>query len=189
MLFNEKKAAQVAAFFVHKSKGSINVLKLMKLMYLSERKSFARYGEPIIGDRLVSMDYGPVLSRTLNHINGGRPSGDKGWNYWIAARARHTIGLGRKLDDPNKQLLELSDAEFEILELMWKEYGHLDAFALAELTHKICSEWEDPEGSAKDIPYQRLLAAVGFSEDIAAEVEARIADQDELQSRIAAAIG
>lgn len=189
MAYSEIKAAQVAAYFVHKSGGAINVLKLMKLMYLAERKSYARFGEPIIGDRLVSMDHGPVLSRTLNHINGFRPSVDKGWDYWIADRAEHTIGLRRELDDPLKELLELSDADLEILDLMWNEYGHLDRFELADFTHEICPEWEDPKGSSKDIPYRNLLAAVGFSEEVAAEVEARLAEQDKLQSRIAAAIG
>jgi hypothetical protein len=40
------------------------VIKLIKLMYLAERLSLQRYGEPLTGDRLVSMPDGPVLSMT-----------------------------------------------------------------------------------------------------------------------------
>src|SRR6266487_2727273 len=69
MQFNEKKAAQVAAFFLHRARGELEILKLMKLMYLAERASYKKFGEPLIGDKLVSMDNGPVLSITLNHMN------------------------------------------------------------------------------------------------------------------------
>ena len=69
-LFNERRTAQVAAFLLHRAGGSLPLIKLMKLMYLAERLSLQRYGEPLTGDRLVSMGHGPVLSRTYDHING-----------------------------------------------------------------------------------------------------------------------
>lgn len=43
----------------------------MKLLYLSERKSFEKFYVPLIGDSLVSMKNGPVLSFTLDRINSG----------------------------------------------------------------------------------------------------------------------
>lgn len=49
MAYCEKRAAQTAAFFICRAGGAIEVLKLMKLMYLAERESLARYGEPITG--------------------------------------------------------------------------------------------------------------------------------------------
>ena len=58
MKYSEKKAAQVAAFFIYKAGGTIDALKLSSLMYLSERESLARYGEPLTGDSLVSMEDG-----------------------------------------------------------------------------------------------------------------------------------
>lgn len=63
-LFNEKKAAQAAAFFLFQAGQPVSVLKLTKLLYLAERRSFERHGSPMIGDRLVSMPHGPVLSVT-----------------------------------------------------------------------------------------------------------------------------
>jgi len=44
-LFQEPKAAQAAAFMLYRANGKLEVLKLMKLMYLAERESFARFGE------------------------------------------------------------------------------------------------------------------------------------------------
>ena len=90
-LFNERKAAQVAAFFLLKASqrdSNITILKLMKLMYLAERKSYQVYGEPIIGDALVSMPNGPVLSSTLDLINFGSTKNlDGGWDSLIAERS------------------------------------------------------------------------------------------------------
>ncbi|HTH08426.1 MAG TPA: Panacea domain-containing protein, partial [Acidovorax sp.] len=64
--FNERKAAQAAACLLHKAGGSLSVLKLMKLMYLAERRSLKKYGDTITGDAFVSMPHGPVLSMTYN---------------------------------------------------------------------------------------------------------------------------
>lgn len=47
--FNEKKAIQIAAVFV-KRVGVINYVKLIKLMYLSDRKALLNWERPITGD-------------------------------------------------------------------------------------------------------------------------------------------
>ena len=54
--YKERKAAQVAAYFALKEQGSINVLKLAKLLYLAERESMRLFDEPMFFDRLVSME-------------------------------------------------------------------------------------------------------------------------------------
>lgn len=72
----------------------------MKLLYLAERRSFEIHGAPMIGDRLVSMDHGPVLSRVYNHMNGEAPSTAKGWEYWISDRAGHDVALRRPVRSP-----------------------------------------------------------------------------------------
>jgi len=92
-LFNEKKAAQAAAYFLFRAGGPLSVLKLMKLLYFAERRSFEKFGEPMIGDRLASMPHGPVLSCTYNHMNGDLPSIEGGWEFWIADRAEHDLAL------------------------------------------------------------------------------------------------
>jgi len=60
-MFSEKKIAQVAAFFVSKAGGRLNHMKLLKLIYLSDRESLDQWGEPISYD---SMERGSVLSST-----------------------------------------------------------------------------------------------------------------------------
>jgi uncharacterized phage-associated protein len=174
MQFNEKKAAQVAAFFLHRAKGELEILKLMKLMYLAERTSYQKFGEPLIGDKLVSMDNGPVLSITLNHMNRFMPSLQDGWEAWVSDRNNYLLALKKEVKDPKEELLELSDAELDVLESVWKEFGHMGSFELADLTHKICPEWEDPHGSSLPITHSRLLRSLGFDPDTSRELEERI---------------
>lgn len=166
-LFNEKKAAQVAAYFLYRSGGTMQmpVLKLMKLLYLSERRSFERYCEPMIGDRLVSMPHGPVLSITYNHMNGELESAEGGWNNWIGDREGHLLALREpaNFESPEHDLLELSDSDLEILAEIWGEFGHMNQFEIRDYTHKYCPEWRDPKGSMIPMPFGDLFNALEFS--------------------------
>ena len=92
-LFNERKAAQAAAWLLFRAGGTMPLLKLMKLLYLAERRSLELHAEPLIGDRLVSMQHGPVLSRTYNHMNGAVVSNGDGWECWVADRTGHMLAL------------------------------------------------------------------------------------------------
>lgn len=69
-MFNERKVAQMAAFLLGKGGDRMPHLKLMKLLYLSDREAMERYGFPISGDCIVAMPHGPVLSMTLNLMDG-----------------------------------------------------------------------------------------------------------------------
>ena len=182
MQFSEKKAAQVAAFFLHRAGGRMEILKLMKLMYLAERASYQKFGERMLGDKLVSMDNGPALSITLNHMNRFQPSEPDGWESWVSDRNNYVLALAKPVRDPKEDLLQLSDAELEILESVWKEYGKYGSFQLADLTHEICPEWEDPHGSSLPITQSRLLRSVGFDAQTAKALEERISENRHLDA-------
>jgi uncharacterized phage-associated protein len=182
-LFNERKAAQAAAYLLYRAGKPLSVLKLMKLLYLAERRSFEKYGAPMIGDRLVSMDHGPVLSRVYNHMNGEASSVDGGWEYWISDRAGHDLALRRALRSPEKELLELSDADQAVLEETWKKFGRMNQWRLRDYTHRYCPEWTDPEGSMIPMKPEDFLAALKFTPK---QVKATLASMRE-QDRINAA--
>lgn len=176
MLFNEKKAAQVAAYFAYRAGGNINVLKLMKLMYLAERESFREFGEPMIGDAMVSMPRGPVLSNTYDFTASGGHD-PLGWSYWLKDRAGHNISLRRKIATPREVLLELSDAELRMIGKVWEVFGGKDKWELVRFTHDECKEWQDPNGSSAGIPPERLLEALGYDEQERAFLVKKIAQQ------------
>jgi uncharacterized phage-associated protein len=187
-LFSEKKAEQAAAFFLHAAKGELAVLKLVKLLYLAERRSFEKFGEPIIGDRIVSMQHGPVLSRTLDYINGAQESVEGGWETWIADRANHNVALRdpsciRTVDE---DLLELSDSDIEVLRETWQKFGHMTKYQLRDFTHFHCPEWSDPEGSSVAVSYEQLLAALKFPPDKIQSILEHLEERSKLSSLLAA---
>jgi len=170
--YNVRKAGQVAAYFACQEGGTIDVLKLVKLVYLADRNSLGRYGHPIIDDRLVSMPHGPVNSITLNYING--TVDDLGeWSNYIGGRANYQVAALKKFQ--REDFDELSDADIEALESTWKDFGELKKFEIRDWTHNNCPEWEDPDGSAAAIPHERVLKylktpqAEEFSENLAAD--------------------
>jgi uncharacterized phage-associated protein len=183
-LFNEPRTAEAAAFLLHRAGGALPLIKLLKLLYLSERLSFQRYGEPLTGDRLVSMDHGPVLSRTYNLINGAARSADGGWETWISDREGHRVALRdpSMIRSPEQDLSSLSDSDLEVLGDVWEQFGHWKKWDLVDYTHDHCPEWEDPAGSSKGISYERLFSALGFSEDAAAELLERLRVQEAIEA-------
>lgn len=167
-LFNEIRTAQAAALLLHRAGGRLPVLKLMKLMYLAERESLRIFGEPISGDKLVSMPQGPVLSVTYNLMNGSVPSAEGGWETWMEDRAGHEVALRdpSMIRSPDLDLQALSDGDLDVLNNVWNRFGHLSKYELRDYTHSsMCPEWEDPHGSSRPIPMGRLFKALGYSDD------------------------
>lgn len=188
-LYSEKKAAQVAAYFLFKAQGRLPVLKLMKLLYLAERRSYEMYGDPIIGDKLVSMEHGPVLSQTLNRINGMTSSEENGWDTWIADRENHDVALrdASVIRSPEEDLLELSEAEFEVLSETWTKFGHLNKYQIRDLTHRICPEWEDPDGSSFPITLEKLFEALHFDGEQSKLLNTHMREQQRINAAFASA--
>ncbi|HRH06311.1 MAG TPA: Panacea domain-containing protein [Burkholderiaceae bacterium] len=177
-LFNEKKAAQVAAFFLIQAKTPLEILKLMKLMYLAERGSFANFGEGMMGDRLVSMPHGPVLSITHNFMNGELTSSQGGWDTWIADREARFLSLSDEKSLANvDELLELCDADIQVLNSVWQQFGLMTAWQLREYTHDHCPEWQDPDGSMIPMKPEDLFNALNFSPEQSAAYLGRMKQQ------------
>ncbi|MFT4063375.1 Panacea domain-containing protein [Paraburkholderia sp.] len=164
----------MAAFFLAKSGGKMAILKLMKLLYLADRESLNRYEEPISGDRMVSMPHGPVLSRTYELMNGAEGPVDDGWDHWVADRAGYEVALKDDISADRESLGALSDAEIEVLDSVWTEFGHLGKYQIRDLTHDTCAEWTDPHGSSKPIPYRDVFLALGRDLEAAREAESHL---------------
>uniref|UniRef100_E6QVA4 Antitoxin SocA-like Panacea domain-containing protein n=1 Tax=mine drainage metagenome TaxID=410659 RepID=E6QVA4_9ZZZZ len=167
-LFDERKAAQVAAYFLiraSKTGANVTLLKLMKLMYLSERLSYERFGFPIIGDSLVSMPHGPVLSRTLDLMNFGSLKDDSAWDSLIAEKAGRDVALNNHDNLTVDDLRELSESDIEVLDSIWEKFGKMSAIALREYTHdsENCPEWQDPDGSSIPIQLETLFQKLGYA--------------------------
>lgn len=158
-MFNVRKAGQVAAFFASAEGGTINLLKLMKLIYLAERTYLDRFDALILDDRFFSMKHGPVCTNTLDCINGSRRDMD-GWDEFITDRENYMLSTTKEISRA-EELDELSNAEISVLTDTWTDHGSKTNWELVDWTHENCSEWADPDGSSLPISYEAVLKALG----------------------------
>jgi uncharacterized phage-associated protein len=163
MSYEPRKAAQIIAYLILKSGGQcLNVLKAVKLVYLADRESIARYGFPVLDERRCSMPHGPVNSFTYSYINGEYDAEGTGWSEFLRDRENHNIALASE-NISESDLDELSDADIECVEAVWAKFGSMSQWDLRDWTHdpRNVPEWEDPKGGSVEIPLQRILNVVG----------------------------
>ncbi|TOC20420.1 Panacea domain-containing protein, partial [Vibrio parahaemolyticus] len=142
-MFSEEKVTQMAAYFLLQSNRQMPYIKLMKLLYLSDRITLGQRGKSMSGDLFVSMPHGPVLSQTYDLIKGcGEP--EHPWQCTIKDEANYDVSLvdGFDFDD----LDELSRADVRILDSVFSEFGQMKPFELVDYSHEHCDEWRDPNG-------------------------------------------
>src|SRR5690606_22897948 len=90
--FRDDKTTQAAVLFLQLRGGKMSYMRLIKLLYLADREALIRWGTPITFDAYVSMDRGPVLSRTYELISEGvRPGEESSWEKCISAPERYDV--------------------------------------------------------------------------------------------------
>jgi uncharacterized phage-associated protein len=164
--FNEAKLTQAAASLLKLGGGKMNYMKLIKLLYLADRRALLQYGRPITTDCYVSMDKGPVLSRTLEIIHAGKSPSDaeSPWFEHISPPQGYEVSLLKPC--PND---ELSPAEEDVLAEVFAEHGGKNQWQLVDLVHTL-PEWHDPHGSASPIGYDSILLAGDIANSEVSEI-------------------
>ena len=155
-VFDEEKAAQAAAWLIRRNGGSADCTTLLTLLYLADRRTLAETGYPITGDRMASTAHGPSLERIPVLADaGGQPDGDGPWRRWIDHSAGREATVRGK---PPAGRLSRYDAR--TLRAVHAEFGGMDRQALRGYMRAL-PEWEDPHGSSRPIPPERILEAEG----------------------------
>jgi uncharacterized phage-associated protein len=172
MTFDEVKATQAAARFLKLAGGSLNYMALIKLLYRADREALRRWGLPITTDKYASMKRGPVTSQIYDRIKAS--AGDTNarptfWSTHIHRSGAHFVELQQ---DPGDS--ELSRAEEQLIEEIFSIDGKKDRFALADECHRDFPEWKDPGETSFPLDIADIVAALGLSEEEAANVESSI---------------
>lgn len=154
--YNSELAKAIAAEFVQMEGGSINKMKLIKLMYLLDRTAIAEEGYAIIGGKYVSMKFGPVVSPLLDDLN------ESNWPGFHLSERRYGVSIEQ--GDYGSTLI--SEWLHELIRRIYSEFGSMDKWQLSDYTHTNCPEWSDPGNSSTPIDI-KLIA-----EDSAEEVNA-----------------
>src|SRR5271157_4934530 len=158
--FNIGKATEAACLFLERSGGQMNIMKLVKLVYLLDRLSLDRRGAPVCGGDYLSMRNGPVTSEVLDLVNSGRLMGerDQRWEECVSNRTNHEVKLERM---PARE--HVSDAEVKLLDEIWAEHGGKDQWQLVEWCHTHCKEWTPVTNGCAPIAVEQVGMALGKS--------------------------
>ncbi len=158
-VFDERKATQAAGVVLSRHDGQMSYLRLIKLLYLSDRQSLIETGYPITGDRFVSMKYGPVLSHCLDLVKNAPLDKATFWTQHVGRDGKHAVAL---LGDPG--LGSLSEYDTTVLERIAERHREEADWEVVDHTHTL-PEWEDPGRSSRPIDPAQILRFAGYSEE------------------------
>lgn len=155
--YRQDKTTQAACILLKKRDKPMSYLKLIKLLYLADRAALLKWGRPISFDAYVSMDQGPVLSRTYDLINHGPPPGpDSYWHQFISDPVRYKVSVKAECPDG-----ALSEAEKRLLDQIYERFGQMGRWELVDWMHSNLQEWVDPHGSMIPLSYHDILVTGG----------------------------
>ena len=136
----KEKVLEIASFFTSR-KHSLVMKQVLGLIYLAERSCLEKYGYPMVYDRIVKKDGIPLMINTENALHSQPPE------FFLSYEWE-----------------ELSQADNEILEDVWTDYG-MNMWAIHLYQH--LASFTEMETYSDKITYLDILQAVWYdkSED------------------------
>ena len=166
IVFDIRKAIAATGHLCELNGGAIDVLKVIKMLYLADRRALVEWHRPITGDQFWSLANGPVVSRTYDLIRGkvGGPEMDA-WRAVFNPRKEDSLSLKSK---PNTK--PLSRREKAALQDAHKQIEPLTTGQVIDLVHKL-PEWKDPGKSSLPIDPETIFYHENFGESAVKEIE------------------
>jgi len=130
--FDVERFVAATSFLVEKCP-EVTKIKLFKLLYFADKRHLLTYGRPIIGDRYIKMDHGPVPSKGYNLVKRDERANAEDQELFDAYVTVQGNDL-KTVNPPN--LAYLSETEIEVLDEVVREYGLLTAGQLSKLSHR-----------------------------------------------------
>jgi uncharacterized phage-associated protein len=178
--FNVNKTIQAVGLLIELEGFPISRMRLLKLLYITDRELLTESGRPLTGDVAVAMKYGPVLSHTFDLIKG-IASNDESWR-------EHFENLGYKVLLKKKpERTALTKRETEKLIEVTNRYRDMTDDEMSDLIHGF-KEWVDHfhEGTSTPIPWREILAKQG-RDDLISIIEEAEVDRQELEGLVSIA--
>jgi uncharacterized phage-associated protein len=187
--FSLEKFTNALAYFASRGVNDLTKLKAVKLLYLADRYHLFRYGRPIVGDRYVAMDLGPVpedafqlISRVIEPAEVDDPQRTRALERLEVYRGfmrQYSYPVLRARTAPD--LSVFSESEIEALDATIREHGSQPARTLVDLTHehrayKRANAGRVP-GSSVELPYEF------FFEDAPEAAHIRVLAEHEQEDR------
>lgn len=180
--FDQKKATQIAAYFIEKTGGVLPYISVVKMVYLAEREALKRWQTPLTFDLYYSLPHGPIVSNTMDLASSDPDLEDDYWHTIISGPNGYDIGLKNANIPTPKDAL--SRAEIKMLDELHEKFGHMDKWQLRDFTHEL-PEYTELKSGRESISYEDILQAVGFVETTAKEVSQGIHERQIILNQLA----
>ncbi len=139
--------------------GQADKLKLVKLLYLADKRHLIQYGRTITGDEYWAMDYGPVGSATKDVLSFDDTE--------FSSEAEYAEKMIKKVGRYNfqavsecspEELDHLSETDIEAIQHVLERFGNLSKRQLIDYTHRY-PEWAQYEPLFKEKQIKRIKIA------------------------------
>lgn len=144
---NPEKNIQIINYFARKENGKIDYLKLMKLVYFTDKYMLFRYGRMLSNNRYMAFKNGPAPSEikdiakgvVYNEIDENIfPASKRYTEKYLKKASSEKYGI-ESIKEVNEGLF--SRAEIEAMDTVYEEFGDKGKFTLCRITHYF-PEWE-----------------------------------------------
>lgn len=171
-VFDEMKATQATCYLLslYENK-SMNYLKMIKILYLSDRRFIEKYSSSITTDCYVSMDNGPVTSNIYDLIKNSRDREECGGMESIWTSCLYTEGYDIKMKRTFIEYDMLSPMEMEVIEDVDREFRDKTEWEVVEYCHNNLEEWQNPFGSSIQISIEDIVRATKKGSDVDESIE------------------
>lgn len=184
LTFDEKKSIGALSFLCSLGKGRIDHYFAAKLMYLFDRSMLLRTGTPAFFGKYYALPWGPIVSEVNDGIKSCNPMGEersRNWSdYFSLDEDTHQVSFA---DQTNAEKFEnlLSGEEEDILTDI---YNVLSRFTRPQLRSYIRNlpEHISVANGRKDMSYEFVLRANGFSEEQTKEIIDELEYEDEFRA-------
>lgn len=169
----EKCMEAVGVLFGTTESHTMSRMRLLKLLYMANRRSLTQTGKPIVDDDVYAMKFGPVLSQTYDLIK----SPERPIEIQTIWRAHFKVVDRIQLEmvkDPGTD--HLSDYDVETLTAIAHQYQDMDDDDLSQLTHgfeEYIRNWGSDPRPAVPISERDILMGIGFTPE---EIEENLSE-------------
>lgn len=161
LIFDLRKAMAAVAFLLKREGEQLDMFLGVKMLYLADKKALIEWGKTITGDKFVSMNNGPVLSRIYDLFKGtAAKKYQQEWDSHFTERVNHSIRLRQPVDTG-----VLSEREMDALESARSEINSCAPWDVADWLHKECPEWKNPHGGSLPINPRAILQQAGRTQE------------------------
>ena len=149
------------------STGAIDVLKVIKMLYLADRRALVEWHRPITGDQFWSLANGPVVSRTYDLIRGQSWRSRDGRLAGGLQPAKRGLSFTKEQAKHKTPFLEGKRRPFK---MRTNKSNPLTTGQVIDLVHKL-PEWKDPGKSSLPIDPETIFYHENFGESAVKEIE------------------